>query len=389
MDIRVSPKRKIRKHVKLSSLFACRRVRNEILKELEKKYPEQKFRISKQRKIQRLYNISWLTVCKHNTQLSLCKHSTCGGGKGLCKHFRIRSACKECGGSVYCKHNKIKRRCKEIECGGGKDYCPHNRLKTFCVECKGGSMCKHGKTRTFCADPECKGGKGLCSHGISRSICKVKECKGGGSYCSHGIKRGDCRNPECKGGGNYCSCKIHKSYCTMHGGSKLCILCKVKVKKIGMYCRACHPEYVPAMKNASKISCEYICILQTYLGLIIQHTHYDKISKLVIGVEYRLPEYKTKPVDGFYIDTEGQKIVIEFLGDIFHGHPSLWGEDEKNTNRYGEVHKDNFYNTERIFIKVASFGYIIRYVWECDYKKLKALQSPQSILREFKGKLEY
>jgi G:T-mismatch repair DNA endonuclease (very short patch repair protein) len=130
----------------------------------------------------------------------------------------------------------------------------------------------------------------------------------------------------------------------------------------------------------------YICALQSYLGngLVIQHVHYDKITKNAIGNEYKLPEYKHKKVDGYYIDDEGQRIIIEFLGDVFHGHPSKWGEDEQERDLYGRLYKDNFTETERKFNKVISFGYIVKYVWECEYRHLKVFQSPQSILRKLR-----
>jgi hypothetical protein len=143
------------------------------------------------------------------------------------------------------------------------------------------------------------------------------------------------------------------------------------------------------MKSSSKIGCRFLCDLQRHIGHNIQHVHYNKLTKSVIGNEFVLPEYKAKRVDGYYVDSEGRRVVVEFLGNIFHGYPSLWEEDEDACNYFGTRYKDSFEKTEQMFTTVTSFGYIVRYAWESDYKKLKALQSPLSILREFNGKLEF
>lgn len=138
------------------------------------------------------------------------------------------------------------------------------------------------------------------------------------------------------------------------------------------------------------MGCKFICDLQRHLGgIAIQHVHYDVLGKTVTGTEFKLPEYTRKKVDGYYIDDQGRRVVIEFLGNVYHGHPSLWGPDEQNRNHFGTLHKDNFVHTERVFRIVTSLGYVVRYAWQKDYLALKALQSPLSILREFSGNLEY
>lgn len=363
MDVRVSKKAK--------------KESNEIiLKELSEKYPDNLYKISTSGNVVKKYKSTWEVVCKHNVLRNRCPDETCGGGKSLCIHKKVRS------------------HCAVESCGGGKSLCRHGLLKSACKDpdCKGGTAyCKHGRQKTRCKELECEGGGSLCVHLLQRSRCKVEECKGGASICVHGIIKTKCRVVECGGGSAFCPCGRRKEYCSTHGGSGLCVKCNIHVKNDDLYCVSCHPDYIPALKTTSKVGCKYLCSLQSYLGprVSIQHVHYDKITKSVIGTEYRLPEYKQKKVDGFYIDLNGERIVIEFLGDYYHGHHSLWGPDEQNTNWFGKLHKDNFYKTERIFNKMLSFGYVIRYVWECDYRKLKALQSPISILREFKGKLEY
>lgn len=348
----------------------------DLLKELSQKYPENSYKISLHGNVIRKYGKTWLVVCSHNIRKVTCKNEICGGGTSLCIHKIPRSHCPDTncgGGGSLCSHKILKSACRELACNGGSAFCKHNIQKTRCLE------------------PECKGGGGYCIHRIQKSRCKAKECKGGASICSHGIIRTKCRFVECEGGSAFCPCNQRKEYCVKHGGSGLCVKCKTQAKKTDDLCTSCHPDYIPTAKNASKIGCMYICALQSYLGngLVIQHVHYDKITKNAIGNEYKLPEYKHKKVDGYYINDEGQRIIIEFLGDVFHGHPSKWGEDEQERDLYGRLYKDNFTETERKFNKVISFGYIVKYVWECEYRHLKVFQSPQSILRVFDGKLRY
>lgn len=371
MALRVSSKRRWRRHLPLSMKAILKRA-NKMTEDFRKKYVHQIFRVTRYGQVQRQMGKRWYIVCIHNRQKDVCASSLCNGNS-VCKHGIRRSDCKiqECkGGGSNCDHGFRKGQCKKC----GHLRCKHGLLHYRCNKegCNGTSLCKHGKIRNICPDKMCGGGTSLCIHDLPRSKCHDTKC-GAGTYCKHDKERRCCLDPECG------------------GGTRFCIKCKLSIKIDGDYCTRCHPNYIPTMSGASKIGCKFICELQTSLGpnIKIQHLHYDSISKSVTGSEFKPPEYTNKKVDGFYIDPQGQKIVIEFLGDIFHGHPSKWGEDEQNKDLYGRLHKDNFYNTERKFIKVASFGYIIRYVWECDYRKLKALQSPQSILREFKGKLEY
>lgn len=105
----------------------------------------------------------------------------------------------------------------------------------------------------------------------------------------------------------------------------------------------------------------------------------------MVGDEHRPLEWKAKSVDGYYQDADGTNIAIEFLGDMFHGHPSYW---DKGTIFYGASYKELYAKTERTLQKLRSLGYRVFYVWEGDYKKLGALQSVRTILREFEDKLE-
>ena len=84
-----------------------------------------------------------------------------------CEHKRIRSTCKECGGSQICQHDKVRSQCKEC---GGSQICQHNRERSRCKECGGSQICQHDKRRLHCK--EC-GGSGICQHNRIRSTCKI------------------------------------------------------------------------------------------------------------------------------------------------------------------------------------------------------------------------
>lgn len=122
--------------------------------------------------------------------------------------------------------------------------------------------------------------------------------------------------------------------------------------------------------------------------MIIEHKHLNQATKKWTGDEYRLVEWGQKPVDGYFIDENGTRTVIEFLGDYFHGHPRFWGENEDRTDHHKRLFKDLFYNTERILTKVKSFGYKILYCWEYDFKKIKSIGPVINICKEFHNKLE-
>jgi hypothetical protein len=50
-----------------------------------------------------------------------------------CEHHRIRSQCKECGGSSICEHGRVRSQCKEC---GGPSICEHGRERSQFRDCK-------------------------------------------------------------------------------------------------------------------------------------------------------------------------------------------------------------------------------------------------------------
>jgi hypothetical protein len=312
------------------------------LAELCKSNPEKSYRISKSGAVQVLSGKRWKTLCKHNTRKGYC--SICGGNE-ICLHDKRRERCIECKGSGICVHKRVKYRCKKCV---GNAICIHNRIKYSCRQCGGSSICDHYKIRTRCL--LCKGGH-VCKHDKVRSQCGA--CCGS-SMCIHNRQRASC--VECK-------------------GSQMCLCDKARKVKDG-YCTRCHPDYIETVSGCSKIACRFFDQYGAELGQPIQHYHYDLATKQVTGSEHKPSGWPNKGVDGFI----GPNIAIEFLGDYYHGHPSLHNGDSANSL---------FLKTTSGLQKLKSLGYVVVYIWESDFCNRKGLQSIQSICRTFEGTLEY
>ncbi len=130
-------------------------------------------------------------------------------------------------------------------------------------------------------------------------------------------------------------------------------------------------------------------MLQEEEELQIQHMHYDDTLKNTTGTEHIVIGWKNKTVDGYFIDPDGSKVAIEFLGNHYHGHPSLWGVDGEAESFFHIPFKTLFSETEAKLQKLVDFGYTVLYVWECDFKKRPAFASAKSLCRKFSGKLEF
>ena len=64
-----------------------------------------------------------------------------------CIHKKVKSLCKECGGSALCIHNVYKSSCRDC---GGSAYCIHNIRKCYCKTCGGSAYCIHNKHKGVC-----------------------------------------------------------------------------------------------------------------------------------------------------------------------------------------------------------------------------------------------
>ena len=105
--------------------------------------------------------------CEHKRVKSKCKDC---GGSAICEHQRQKSQCKDCGGASICEHNRRKSRCKDC---GGASICEHNRQKPTCKDCGGSAICEHNMRKTTCKECDPDGHlKGIVGGAVSRVISK-------------------------------------------------------------------------------------------------------------------------------------------------------------------------------------------------------------------------
>ena len=185
-----------------------------------------------------------MNFCMHNKRQARC--IDCGGSQ-RCEHDKIRSECKNCKGGSICDHNKKRSSCRECR---PKNFCVHGKRPARCIHCGGSELCKHYKLRSDCF--VCFTGKSNCEHKRRRSRCR--DC-GGHTFCSHGKSRSDCK--ECKGS-RICACLIEKKFCAKHGGSGLCVVCRVfrANRKCDKHCLDCFVNHYPddpRSANGSKL----------------------------------------------------------------------------------------------------------------------------------------
>jgi len=146
---------------------------------------------------------------------------------------------------------------------------------------------------------------------------------------------------------------------------KTCQLCDCVARP--EYCRKHDPVNLTPVSNSnfSLMCCRFMDKLSNAWKKKICHIHVDPLHGDVSGSEYEIPGTPYK-ADGFLPQ---EKIIIEFLGDYWHGNPLCYlpNDVNKSVNKtYGELWKETFRRFRDIFCK----GYTIYYAWEQDYKAL-------------------
>jgi hypothetical protein len=159
-------------------------------------------------------------------------------------------------------------------------------------------------------------------------------------------------------------CKNSRVY--SHDGfqwRKQCSLCVRIARPNSDFCRVHGPRVVePVIRGSSQLACTFFDKLETELCVKIVHRHYtDTLSS---GSEFRVPGTPYR-VDGLVV---GTNIVLEVLGDFWHGNPDFFAEDRVNPVvklTYGQLRRETFDRFERI----TTAGYIVFYVWESALKR--------------------
>lgn len=310
--------------------------------------------------------------CIHSRLVYYCRPC---GGKGTCEHNSNKSRCSICNGAHVCPHGRPRSRCKK--CNGG-EICSHGIVKSSCRHC-GTLYCEHGKQRYHCY--ECRGA-GICVHDKRRSHCR--ECDGV-VFCEHDRQRHVCK--EC-GGSSICTHGQYKTMCAECGGASLCDC--GKIKQVDGFCKTCHPDYIPTGSGVSKAGCRFLDAVERETKATIQHSHYDQITKALRRDEFRPPELSKYSVDGY---DATNKTVYEFLGLVFHGHPSTYDPcraPDDNKTYYGARIDLLYQKTEQRMRELAAAGYCIIYIWEDEflrYEQSGALSTVASRWHVFDGHL--
>lgn len=155
---------------------------------------------------------------------------------------------------------------------------------------------------------------------------------------------------------------------SVHDGAKwrrTCEVCWTQATPSGC-CKTHDPENPTSNPSISNISCRFIDQLAIELDCKIVHGHIDTKSGQTTCEEYKIPgtDYK---VDGYIPE---DKIVIEFLGDYWHGHFAL-SQPEKFNFTTKKFHAEIYNKTFNRLKTIADKGYTIFYIWEKTYKEIR------------------
>ena len=121
--------------------------------------------------------------------------------------------------------------------------------------------------------------------------------------------------------------------------------------KTGAGCSKCSAQY-------SKVSIKWLKYLADEYGYDIQHAEN--------GGEFTIPGTRHK-VDGYCDKTN---TIFEFLGDFWHGNPSLYNKDDIN-RRNGVSFGKLYEKTVNKKLAIISLGYKYIEIWEHDWKIMK------------------
>ena len=380
---------------------------NAMLIEAQRRYSDRVYRIG-DKYILREVTKQWQQICKHYVSKQSCDEC-----KQLCIHADLRIECLLCIqhkqdmdflandadfqygrkkdieklqnmlliAQRYHPYQEYRIREKYVVVKHNADdwaqICIHLMPKSQCGKCK--RLCLHYNNKQFCelclsTQSRLEKLQNLCPDSIFKITLygnvDIQTSNGEwGKACDHG--------------------KV-KRYCIPCVGEAVCP-CGKRLKCQDGVCTKCHPDYIPCVVGTSRIACTFIDELENELKVKIQHKHYDKATKQVIGEEHVVPTWTAKRIDGFAQSSNGTQIAIEFLGDIFHGHPRLWYEidDYEATNHFGQKHMDRFYDTQEKMRKLVAHGYKVIYMWENSYRQRKAFTSLKSMCGIFKDDLLY
>lgn len=102
-------------------------------------------------------------------------------------------------------------------------------------------------------------------------------------------------------------------------------------------------------------------------GLSIGETHF---------LNHFMVPLRQVVIEGMVVDGLCDKTVYEYLGDYWHGNPTVFSPSKMNTRAgktYGELYRET---TERLS-KLVRAGYTVKYVWEGDWRRFQLKKDPR------------
>ncbi|CAG2185008.1 unnamed protein product [Mytilus edulis] len=114
--------------------------------------------------------------------------------------------------------------------------------------------------------------------------------------------------------------------------------------------------YRPEEKHSVK-AIQWIKYISQTKGVDIQHARN--------GREKIIDQYR---VDGFYENSEGEKIVLEYHGCFWHGCPTCYTQHTINTVNKLSM-EDLYHQTMEKKTYIEKQGYIYTCIWECEFDK--------------------
>ena len=164
----------------------------------------------------------------------------------------------------------------------------------------------------------------------------------------------DTRNP-CHA---YCGTHVAKAVpqeFRLHFRNKLCKKCNRRLRGGEDGGCVCELATVP---TASRVACEFIDTLAATCGWAsVRHVHFEGATSS--GTEFAVGR---KHVDGYYAPLG---IVIEFLGDFWHGLPMTYAAHDVHPvthQTYGHM-----YQTTMQRLALLAREYVVVYIWEYKY----------------------
>ena len=101
--------------------------------------------------------------------------------------------------------------------------------------------------------------------------------------------------------------------------------------------------------------------------------------------ELKIPETgRQKRIKKYLVDGVHKNVVYEFLGDYWHGNPSVHKQEEVNRvtkTTFGELYAATF----KKFKTLHELGYTVKYIWELDWDNWIKIKSSPLEIHEYKN----